>query len=85
MGKESSRRAKESRRRKKEIEVLELDEMCISFKKNIWLWTAVDRESKKLLGYDVGTRETKYFEKLSIKISRIEPKNMPQTNMKHII
>ena len=40
MGEESSRRVKESRRRKKvekEIEVLvlvlELDEMCISFKK----------------------------------------------------
>ena len=44
------------------------------FKKSIWLWTAVDRESKELLGYEVGIRETKYFEKLSIKISHIEPK-----------
>ena len=34
----------------------------------------MDRESKKLLGYEVGTRETKYFEKLSKKISYIEPK-----------
>ena len=36
LGKESSRKIKDSRRRKKvekEIEVLELDEMCISFKK----------------------------------------------------
>ena len=47
--------------------------MC-KFKKNIWLWTAVDRESKKLVGYEVGTRETKYFERLSRKISHIEPK-----------
>ena len=49
LGKESSRRAKESRRRKKvekEIEVIELDEMCIILK-NIWIWTAVDRENKK--------------------------------------
>ena len=44
------------------------------FKKNIWLWTAVDRESKKLVGYEGGTRETKYFERLSRKISHIEPK-----------
>ena len=36
MGKESSRRAKEGIKRKKiekETEVIELDEMCISFKK----------------------------------------------------
>ena len=46
--------------------------------------TAVDRESKKLLGYEVGTRETKYFEKLSRKISHIEAKSMPQTSKKHI-
>jgi insertion element IS1 protein InsB len=38
------------------------------------LWTAVGRESKELLGYEVGTRETKYFEKLSRKISHIEAK-----------
>ena len=38
------------------------------------MWTAVDRESKELLGYEVGTRETKYFEKLSRKISHIAPK-----------
>ena len=38
------------------------------------MWTAVDRESKELLGYEVGTRETKYFERLSRKISHIEPK-----------
>ena len=36
--------------------------------------TAVDIGNKELLGYEVGTRETKYFEKLSKKISHIEPK-----------
>ena len=38
------------------------------------MWTAVDRESKELVGYEVGTRETKYFERLSRKISHIESK-----------
>ena len=43
------------------------------------------RESKKLVGYEVGTRETKYFERLSRKISHIESKNMLQIDMKHTI
>ena len=57
----------EEEKSEKEIEVLELDEMYYKFK-NIWLWTAANRESKQLIGYEVGTRETKYFEKLSRKI-----------------
>ena len=44
------------------------------FKKNIWLWTAVERESKRLIGFEVGTRETKYFKKLLKNISHIKAK-----------
>ena len=46
--------------------------MCVNFKKNIWLWTAVERKKQRLLGFQVGTRETKYFEKLSEKTAHIE-------------
>ena len=45
--------------------------MCINLK-NIWLWTAVDRASKELDGFYLGTRETKYFENLSEKIAHIK-------------
>ena len=38
------------------------------------MWTAVDRKNKKLVDFEVGTRETKYFENLSSKIEHIEPK-----------
>ena len=38
------------------------------------MWTAVDRKTKELVGFQVGTRETKYFEKLSQKINHIETK-----------
>ena len=44
------------------------------FKKNIWLWTAVDRATKSLVGFQIGTRETKYFKKLLNKISHIDAK-----------
>ena len=36
----------------------------------------VDFKSKKLVGFEVGMRETKYFENLLMTISHIEPKNM---------
>ena len=55
------------------VDILELDELCVNLK-NIWLWTAVDRATKRLVGFQIGTRETKYFEKLSHKISHIDAK-----------
>ena len=42
--------------------------------KNIWLWTAVDRATKRLVGFQIGTRESKYFQKLTDKISYIDAK-----------
>ena len=42
--------------------------------KNRWLWTAVDRATKRLVGFQIGTRETKYFQKLTDEISHIDAK-----------
>ena len=42
--------------------------------KNIWLWTAVDRATKRLVGFQIGTRESKYFQKHTNKISHIDAK-----------
>ena len=47
--------------------------MCINLK-NIWLWTAVDCATKHLVAFQVGTRETKYFQELLNKISHIDAK-----------
>ena len=47
---------------------------CVSILKNIWLWTVVDRKNNELVGFEVGTRKTKYFENLSSKIEHIEAK-----------
>ena len=42
--------------------------------KNIWLWAAVDRATKRLVGFQIGTRETKYFQRPIDKISHIDAK-----------
>ena len=43
------------------MKVLELDETFINFKKNIWFWTAVNRKTKKLVGFLVGDRSSESF------------------------
>ena len=48
--------------------------MCINFKKNIWLWTAVNQVTKRLFGFFVGDRSSESFEKLCEKISHIDTK-----------
>ena len=53
------------------VEVLELDKLCI---KKLWLWTAIAPATKRLVGVQIGTRETKYFPKLTDKISHIDAK-----------
>ena len=45
-----------------------------NFQKNIWLWTAVNRATKQIVGFQIGTRETKHFQKLSSKIRYIDTK-----------
>ena len=42
----------------RKVDVLELDEMCVNLKKT-WLWTAVERKTKKLVGFFVGDRSSK--------------------------
>ena len=41
---------------------------------NIWLWTAVNRVTKKLVGFFVGDRSSESFEKLCENISHIDAK-----------
>ena len=53
------------------VDVLELDEICVSLKK-IWLWTAVNRKTKRLVGFHVGDRSSKSFENLCKNISHID-------------
>ena len=56
------------------VEILELDEMCTTLKKKsnkLWIWTAVERKTKEIKGFFVGSRETSSFEKLSNCISNI--------------
>ena len=40
-------------KKSEKVVILELDEMCVNFKKKIWLWTAVNRVTKKLVGFFV--------------------------------
>ena len=55
------------------VELLELDEMCTILKKSnkLWIWTAVERKTKEINGFYVGSREISSFEKLSERISNI--------------
>ena len=53
------------------VDILELDELCVIFL-NIWLWTAVDRDTNRFVGFQIGTRETKHCQKLADKISYID-------------
>ena len=48
---------------------------CVLILKNIWLWTAVDRKSKELIGFEIWTKNTSHFENLSEKISHVDAKN----------
>ena len=52
---------------------MELDEICTILKKSnkLWVWTAVERKTKEIKGFFVGSRETASFEKLSERISNI--------------
>jgi IS1 family transposase len=38
------------------VDALEMDELCISKKRNLWLWTAVSRQTSQLLAYVIGDR-----------------------------
>ena len=48
--------------------------------KKIWLWTAVNRKTKKLVGYFVGDRISRSFEKFCENISHIDANFMLQIN-----
>ena len=65
--KKAGAKLEEVPKKDEKVDVLERDELCVTLK-NIWLWTAVERATKRLVGFQVGTRETKYFQKLANKI-----------------
>ena len=59
--------------------------MCMSFKK-IWLWTAVNRKTKKLVGFFIGDRSSKSFERLYENTFRTLRLNfILQINFQHMI
>lgn len=39
-----------------EADVIEFDEICIRFSPGLWLWTAVSRLTRQLLGFVIGDR-----------------------------
>ena len=41
-----------------------MDELCISKRRNLWLWTAVSRYTGQILAYLIGDRTYKHVEKL---------------------
>ncbi len=43
-----------------------MDELCISKKRNLWLWTAVSRYTGQILAYLLGDRTWKHVEKLHV-------------------
>ena len=45
-------------------DAVEMDELCISKKQNVWLWTAVSRYTGQILAYVIGDRTWKHVEKL---------------------
>ena len=67
------------KKEKKQSDILKFDGICLNFK-NIALWTAVDRKTKELVGFEVGTRETKYFEILSKNIAHIKAEKYASDN-----
>lgn len=38
------------------VDSLEIDELCISRKQNLWLWTAISRYSGQILAFFIGNR-----------------------------
>ena len=45
-------------------DAVEMDELCISKKRNLWLWTAVSRYTGQILAYLIGDRTYKHVEEL---------------------
>ena len=45
---------------------------CAKAQKKIWVWTAVNRKTKRLVGFHVGDRSSESFENLCKNISHID-------------
>ncbi len=69
--KKAGAKLEEVPKKNEKVDVLELDELCVN-KKNIWFWTAVGRATKRIVGFQIGTRKTKHLQKFAHKISYID-------------
>lgn len=47
-----------------ERDAVEMDELCVSHKRNLWLWTAVSRATGQILAYVVGDRSYSHVDRL---------------------
>ena len=45
-------------------DAVEMDEMCVSRKRNLWLWTAVSRATGQILAYVLGDRSYGHVDRL---------------------
>jgi IS1 family transposase len=41
-----------------------MDELCISTKRNLWLWTAISRSTRQVLAFTVGDRSARHVRTL---------------------
>ncbi len=46
------------------FDALEIDELCISKKRNLWLWVASSRYSGQVIGFAIGDRSFETLERL---------------------
>jgi IS1 family transposase len=51
-------------------DAVEMDELCISKKRNLWLWTAVSRYSGQILAFVIGDRKWDNLARLWQKVPR---------------
>ena len=51
-------------------DAVELDELCISWRKNQWLWTAVSRYTGQILAFVVGDRRWDTIEQLWVRLPK---------------
>jgi insertion element IS1 protein InsB len=57
-----------------------MDELCISQKRNLWLWTAVSRYTGQILGYVIGDRGWDRVAELWAQLPRIYQRRLVYTD-----
>ena len=49
---------------------MEIDELCINKRENLWLWTAVSRYTGQILAFVIGSRAWEHLERLWSRVPR---------------